>query len=300
MANSLLKGANAEPDVVGDEVTAELALIEAASGPNLSPILGYLEDYSQYKPRGHYTRSEQLKRYFKAMMWYGHTAFYVNPREPELPDATAASLSRRAVLISSSLVGQAKKAWSALYEPTSFLVGRADDLTVDDVQKVVEQVFGTFRPAPDELADTAKMAELRTELNKLPAPKIQTAVLPGNVQDREAVQRSFRLMGQRYIPDSYAFQQLVWDYVGTAPDSKRDLPLGLDHHDRPWLRSGLQDRETGLLPGQVRQLGDSTQEGVPRVSARGPRTYGLPTSTAGGWSRCSRSWLCLRRAPRIS
>jgi hypothetical protein len=230
VANALLKGANAAPDAVGDEVAAELTLIEAADGKATSPILGYLEDYSQYKPRGHYTRSEQLKRYFKAMMWYGHTAFYINPREPDLPEATAASLSRRAVLISSSLVGQAKKAWSALYEPTSFLVGRADDLTVDDMQTVVEQVFGTFRPAPDELADTAKVAALRAALNKLPAPKILTAAarLPGDTRDREENERSFRVMGQRYIPDSYAFQQLVWSYVGTAPDNKRDLPMGLD------------------------------------------------------------------------
>ena len=35
-------------------------------------------------------------------------------------------------------------------------------------------------------------------------------------------------MGQRYIPDSYAFQQLVWAYVGEEPDKKRDIPMGLD------------------------------------------------------------------------
>jgi hypothetical protein len=35
-------------------------------------------------------------------------------------------------------------------------------------------------------------------------------------------------MGQRYIPDSYAFQQLVWAYVGEEPDQKRDMPMGLD------------------------------------------------------------------------
>ena len=28
-------------------------------------------DASQFKPRGHYTKSETLKRYFRAMMWLG-------------------------------------------------------------------------------------------------------------------------------------------------------------------------------------------------------------------------------------
>jgi hypothetical protein len=149
VANSLLKGANAAPDVVADEVGAELALIEAAGGPEKSPILGYTEDYSQYKPRGHYTRSENLQRYFKAMMWYGHTGFFINPRDPDITEELAASHTRRAILVSSSLVGSAKEAWMAVYEPTSFLVGRADDLTVEEMEKVLTQVFGTAQPAPD-------------------------------------------------------------------------------------------------------------------------------------------------------
>ena len=92
------------------EVQAELALIEAAAGPAESPIFGYTEDYSQYKPRGHYTRSERLERYFKAMMWYGHPGFFINPREPDVTEEEAASLTRRAILISSSLVGPAREA----------------------------------------------------------------------------------------------------------------------------------------------------------------------------------------------
>ena len=229
VANSLLKGANTAPDVVGDEVDAELALIETAAGLEASPILGYLEDYSQYKPRGHYTRSETLKRYFKAMMWYGHTAFYINPRG-DISEELTQSLTRRAILVSSSLVGSVKEAWLAIYEPTSFLVGRADDLTVDDMEKVLTQVFGVAQPAPDALADLAKIATVQKELNKLSAPKILTAAgrEPGDTENREENERSFRVMGQRYIPDSYAFQQLVWAYVGEEPDKKRDLPMGLD------------------------------------------------------------------------
>ena len=156
VAGSLLKGASTAPDAVGAEVDAELALIEAAAGTDESPILGYTEDYSQYKPRGHYTRSETLERYFKAMMWYGHTGFFINPRSPDITEEEAISLTRRAVLVSSSLVGPAKEAWTAIYEPTSFLVGRADDLTVDDMDKVLTQVFGTAQPEPDALADAGQ------------------------------------------------------------------------------------------------------------------------------------------------
>ena len=37
--------------------------------------MGFPEDYSQYKPRGHYTINSDLARYFKAMMWYGRRSF---------------------------------------------------------------------------------------------------------------------------------------------------------------------------------------------------------------------------------
>lgn len=232
VANSLLKGANAAPDVVGDEVDAELSLIEAAGGLQRSPILGYTEDYSQYKSRGHYTRNEQLERYFKAVMWFGHPGFFINPRDPDVSEELAVSLTRRAILISSSLIGSAKEAWMAVYEPTSFLVGRADDLTVDDMDTVLTQVFGTAQPTPDALADAGRIATVRRELNKLLAPKILSATTraAGDTQDREGNERSFRVMGQRYIPDSYAFQQLVWAYVGEdgPPEAKRDFPMGLD------------------------------------------------------------------------
>ncbi|HEX7542063.1 MAG TPA: DUF3160 domain-containing protein, partial [Anaerolineales bacterium] len=66
------------PTEVTDLVSAELALINAASSEAVSPIWDrpdlprdqkLIEVYGQYTPRGHYTRSEDLKKYFKAMIW---------------------------------------------------------------------------------------------------------------------------------------------------------------------------------------------------------------------------------------
>jgi hypothetical protein len=229
VGSALLDPTARVPAELQDEVAAEVALIDGAAGPAESPNLGYTEDYSQYKPRGHYTRSEKLERYFKAMMWYGHTAFYINPRMPDVTEEEAASLTRRAILVSSSLVDEAREAWMAIYEPTSFLVGRADDLSIDDMDAVLAEVFGSAQPQPDALTDSAKIAQVRQALNELPAPKIQSAIVrePGDTEDREASERSFRVMGQRYIPDSYAFQQLVWAYVGTEAQP-REYPMGLD------------------------------------------------------------------------
>lgn len=228
VGNSLLKGATTAPERVRDQVEAELALINAAGGLQNSPILGYKEDYSQYKPRGHYTRSEELKRYFKAMMWYGHTAFWVNPKMPDVNAALARQMTRQAVLITLSLTGDAEQSWKAIYEPTSFMVGNADDLSAADMRPAIGVAFGSQTPALNDLGDDAKIDALRAELSKLPAPMILSHVNtdPQGTSQEEA-ERSFRVMGQRYIPDSYAFQQLVWRQVGTE-DKKRLMPMGLD------------------------------------------------------------------------
>jgi hypothetical protein len=53
----------------------ELRLINDASGFHDSPLMGFQEDYTQYKPRGHYTINRDLTRYFRAMMWYGRRSF---------------------------------------------------------------------------------------------------------------------------------------------------------------------------------------------------------------------------------
>ena len=84
VADRLLGLSDTFPAEAADMVNAELALINAGSTATFSPIwdrpdltqdMRLIEDYSQYIPRGHYTRSEDLKTYFKAMMWYGRLTF---------------------------------------------------------------------------------------------------------------------------------------------------------------------------------------------------------------------------------
>ena len=53
----------------------EFEKIKAHTGFEKSSLFPYELDYSQYIPRGHYTRSKDFERYFKAMMWYGQAPF---------------------------------------------------------------------------------------------------------------------------------------------------------------------------------------------------------------------------------
>jgi hypothetical protein len=85
---------------VKDIVEAEIGLINKHTGFEKSPVFGYLEDYSQYVPRGHYTRNEEFKSYFKAMMWYGRVGFYLNPSTSlQITKDLTRQFTRQALLI---------------------------------------------------------------------------------------------------------------------------------------------------------------------------------------------------------
>jgi len=231
VAAKLLDPNFAVPDEVANLVEKELALIEAHQGFAASPIFGYREDYSQYVPRGHYTRNETFQRYFKAMMWYGRMMFRLRPgATPEAIEAGRME-TRQAILIVAALqkaeVGSkpALDVWKRIYEPTVFFVGKTDDLNVYDYSQAIAEVYGQEWTLSD-LEDDEKLDRFIERAMTLRPPKIVSSYVTDREKPEE-VTKGFRFMGQRFIPDSYIFQQLVYDKVGTQ-DHPRLFPKGLD------------------------------------------------------------------------
>ncbi len=217
------------PAAVEDVVARELALVEAHQGWAASPVMAqattgsqYLEDYSQYVPRGHYTTSEALERYFRAMMWYGRLNFRV--KDPE--ETRTALLIVQAMEHTQVGAQTALAAWQSIYQPTTFFVGRSDDLSIDDYRGLAATVYGSLDDDPRVVADAAKIDALIEAAGALPAPRINSlAISPG--EDRAAATRGLRFMGQRFVVDAYIFDQLMYDRVGTM-EKPRALPRSLD------------------------------------------------------------------------
>ncbi|MFA5771784.1 MAG: DUF3160 domain-containing protein [Thermoplasmata archaeon] len=233
------------PSYVAQLVSNELSLIENHSGPSPYQIFDYydpsveMEDYSQYVPRGHYTRSEELKHYFKEMMWYGRMPFKVK----------YGASTEQAILIADAMKDakynnhKAADLWNAIYNITVFFVGNSDDLTYMDYQNVTSKVYGTFTSNYSALLNNSKLETARNMLKNLTKPKISSEWIVINIsEDLSDTTLAMRLMGQRFIPDSYMFQELVFnkvlEYTGTGdPFTKeyianfgdgRAFPRGLD------------------------------------------------------------------------
>lgn len=227
VASKLLAAIEA-PDLVKDVVDQELALIEAHEGIALSPLFDYEVDYSQYLPRGHYTRNEEFERYFKAMIWYGKMMFRLKPGES--PEAMERG---RQETLSALLIVDALKTgrimfhdWQRIYDTTAFFVGEADNLQANDYNDLLVQIYGEISSI-DEFADPAKLDQFIIEAFNLPK---QPKILPIWAAEEQVpleLSQGFCFLGQRFIPDSYMFQQLVYDKVGTI-DNARIFPKGLD------------------------------------------------------------------------
>ena len=217
----LLDETNSVPSDVASMVNEELNNIEKGRRDN-SAIFDYEEDFSQYKPRGHYTRHEILEFYFKAMMYAGRMSFLTD----FLVEGVNVGLeqTRMAMLLIHSFnktIGDETvwDYWDRLYEPITFYVGTSDDLTAAEYYRIW---VNHGSKSGDELADDILISSIIEDIKSYRNPKINSMII-SDAQDAEEATKGFRLLGQRFIPDSYIFQQLVHNKV-----QLRGFPTGLD------------------------------------------------------------------------
>lgn len=229
VACELLRSPVAVAEEAKELVDDALAKIQAHQKLLLPDDYPFVADFSQFLPRGHYTRTEEFKRYFKAMMWYGLVPCRLASQDPPLPPRIWQRDLRRALLMlqafrTANIGGRrAEEVWRQIYEPTAFMVGYADDLTPQELTDFATRVYGHL-PGLTELADESKLGELRDVLAKeAPRPGIAVALILTASQGGEPQGVQFRFMSQRLIPDSRVFQELVAPEVGG-----RGFPLALD------------------------------------------------------------------------
>lgn len=214
----------------------EMQRIGALAGRSESPLMGSTVHYDQFRPRGHYTRDEALKKYFRAMMWYGTIAMELDPRSKV---DRSPRHQRQALLITKILAGddKARALWAKIYEPTAFFVGGSDDIGYRQYVPLAQQIFGQAMQLAD-LSDDAKVSDFITAARRImPEPQIAPLFYEADAAGEfiggslEVQGRQFRFMGQRFIPDSYMLQNLVSPKVlpvPTNPNDARDMPIGLD------------------------------------------------------------------------
>jgi hypothetical protein len=216
VAAKLLNDSADVPQEARELTEWELRLINEASGLHDSPLMGSQEDYSQYRPRGHYTINRDLRRYFRAMMWYGRRSFTTK----------SDTLTLQALLLTQLLNRPDNRAlWEKLYRPTAFVAGESDDLTMVDYSELMRGIYGEILN-PGALDDTTRLHRFMEEAARRGPPSISGNRLRDR-NDPTSIEKGFRLMGQRSVPDAYIFSELTSPRVGTD-DHPRNMPTVLD------------------------------------------------------------------------
>jgi hypothetical protein len=223
-------GLNIDGEIL-DLASQEIALINQASDVVPSPLFSPLRpdfrsDYTQFKPRSHYTKNAILKSYFVAMMWYGRMGFTLN----------SADLTRDALIITgqvNSLNAGDKKIgqlWSDMSSAIEFFVGESDDMTPYQYTKEIEKIYGNSMTEA-QLTDKEMLNRfVSAAVKDLPGPRILSEViqLPGydSVSKDELLKQTmqFRLMGQRFTPDAEVLNRLTQGDESPDPAFGQKLP----------------------------------------------------------------------------
>ena len=165
------------------------------------------------------------------MMWYGRMDFRLRKQDgsPNREETLGAILIARALEATAVSGRPALSVWDRIYEPTVFFVGKADDLTVREYLDLLAPIYGSgfVDLDADALGDTVLVDRFIAAAEALRDPLIISTSVPDTEENPEASTKGFRFMGQRFVPDSYMFQQLVYDKVGTR-SVPRLFPRGLD------------------------------------------------------------------------
>lgn len=193
-------------------VNEEYALITAASENVESPLFGIKIDYTLFQVRGHYSRSEELGKYFRAMSWYGTIPIPFYSQDGKKDEDSAMRAIVTAVALCRLPEESGGKLWENIYSATCFYVGEADDITPYEVAKAVEKVYSD---TPDLNEIPKKLDAFYKEVESMRQAEIVLKIADANTKPQ------MRFMGQRYIPDSEIMQELSEEYA-------RPFPCGVD------------------------------------------------------------------------
>jgi Protein of unknown function (DUF3160) len=229
VAASLLDGS--APPVRGGDAELVASLVDkanAASGTEDVTLFGSprTEDFSQYKPRGHYAADPRLSAYFRAMMWLGRVDMRIIETQGDGSQIFRRRQLEAALLLRDLLGSDGAADWKALDDAIKVFVGEQDYMTVPEVDRFLAG-FGAAHAADIASQPDEKLAQAIVDAN-YGAQRILNAVIVNDTGTGTLpLSASFTLLGQRYVVDSHVFSNVVYDRVAHGA-VKRMMPSPLD------------------------------------------------------------------------
>ncbi len=234
VARSLLGGAPVAAvtgDAAAQRVERILADAQAGAVTTLELFGRAVDyDYSQFKPRGHYTDSAELTQYFGAMIWLGRTDLSLVAFDQGQPQLIRRGLEGAVLLHQLLAKGGGDLGWARIDGVLRAMIGDPDSMGPADLPNLLSDLgIADF----DGLAalDDATLLETLVE-KRYGIQRIMSQIMITDPADPPLLlPRVFLLLGQRFTLDSYVFNNVTYDRVQdlqTGTKVTRMLPDELD------------------------------------------------------------------------
>jgi hypothetical protein len=233
VAKSLLDGAPAAPalgaSAVQSSAIGELfAGATSAEGAKAITLFGVERDvdFSQFKPRGHYTDSPELERYFRAMMWLGRIDFRMLEAQPDLTLRFNRRQLEGALALRALITDQPRLRWDRIDTAVSAFVGEHDYMVLPELDSLLGDL-GVADPAALAGVSDDRISQAILD-GKYGTQRISSHIMVNGVgKGTMPLSSSFALFGQRYVVDSHVFSNVVYDRVQHG-SVRRMMPSPLD------------------------------------------------------------------------
>ena len=189
-----------------------------------------------YKPRGRFTRSGVLAAHFRTVVWLSRAQFHIAHSNGNNRDQRDRELRAAALLALTIRDGGLLDDWRKIEQMLQGIAGQSDAMTIPEMIALLESL------SLDSLATIASETDLDTLRTALLASNYGVQEVNGGYYEPEAPPgtsvcnppaieqpRALSLFGQRWTPDAWNFQKVVFPEVredGVA--NYRRMPSGLD------------------------------------------------------------------------
>ena len=240
VARSLLAGTNTMiPSMLGQDgrVVETLADVQALQMALKTNFLGQCRvvDFSQFKVRGHYTHTERLGRYFRCVMWLGRTDFAVagGPFDRGCEPVYASPREMGTAIVLWDLLNRSDQfaTWRDFDHVIQAFVGWTDSMNFPQLGALLS---GAGIKSLSDVRDLATLEQLQSDILKgeLGIQNIRSDYFISPLGGQIQLPRSFLVFGQKFVPDSWAFSQDVFDSI-------------------LWIENGLTNKVERRVPGAL-------------------------------------------------
>lgn len=183
-------------------------------------------DFSQFTPRGHYNKEIYtpdgiitLEKYFRTMMWLGRIDFLLtappgNPWEPDWTEDELRRMQLGALLLNEVLYGCGKLGNLQKHEEIiSFMVGPDDNLTPGELKDLSEETIAGAGDLFDQVTFDLFVEKLNASDDYGQKIMSNFFYVDPMTEDPGSLPVSYKLLGQKFLIDSYVFSEVVFDRI---------------------------------------------------------------------------------------